>query len=563
MITGEPKNDISRLPSSTNPSAQERVVAAFKEELREKLPGVMDDVFADIDAAVAEAEGGEQLTRPDARAGTQRPEDVQLSSPLSSRDTLEQAEAWWANEGKGRELVERVIAIRASLDRFDVLIAQIRRFPQGEDVLSTALEAENPRVRPLTTDRVNAQLRYVLDQIEAGDLSRFQPKDGETDGKKPEQKRDAYLKANFLGHHVVLLAAERALEELRNRATETFPTQLAEAKTLIDEWFELHKKFVKRSNVEGIHRAVRKRLGIHGPLPDLEGWKAWVERHEQGAWAAGKGGKLKMQLQEEKLPRLRTLLSALRAELGVTSAEERGRPASVPKTSGAMPPGGPTPLPAAPASPDVPSALPAPPERKWKSLRDIAQVEKHLEMLKRKDEEIRYRDSMENLYLVRPTRNNEVFELWYPDKGKIIKHFREIAQEIYGLDLAFEGRGSQGGDASDAYYDPMLKDLSPDAIKQRGEGAEGVLRRKTGEARIELEKDLEAKLKLIAEQMNEMLLQEEPGLSYAKRRNRILAQLPDFAEMVLKLPKYVQIALSPDEQETLIEQHTQSITIQR
>lgn len=88
------------------------------------------------------------------------------------------------------------------------------------------------------------------------------------------------------------------------------------------------------------------------------------------------------------------------------------------------------------------------------------------------------------------------------------------------------------------------------------------LEEKQREARVELEKTLQEKLQIFAERMDTSLRAEDPTLSFAKRRGRILAQLPEFAEKVIE--RFGKEALlSSDEQEAMIEAHTLSIKLSK
>ncbi len=88
------------------------------------------------------------------------------------------------------------------------------------------------------------------------------------------------------------------------------------------------------------------------------------------------------------------------------------------------------------------------------------------------------------------------------------------------------------------------------------------LEEKQREVRRELEKTLEEKLHIFAERMDASLRADDPTLSFAKRRGRILAQLPEFAENVIE--RFGKEALlSSDEQEAMIEAYTLSIKLSK
>lgn len=132
------------------------------------------------------------------------------------------------------------------------------------------------------------------------------------------------------------------------------------------------------------------------------------------------------------------------------------------------------------------------------------------------------------------------------------------------------GKGQEGARRFEAYKN-YLKTLynrlwaQIEAV-QKGLAREGNEKKKDDgspreqeKSKRELERMLKEKLQLFVKLMNERLLQTEPGLSYARRRGRILAQMPEFAELILQRQK--SMALSSDEQEAMIEKNTGSIEI--
>lgn len=131
------------------------------------------------------------------------------------------------------------------------------------------------------------------------------------------------------------------------------------------------------------------------------------------------------------------------------------------------------------------------------------------------------------------------------------------------------GKGQEGARQFEAYKN-YLKNLYNRLWAQIEAVQKGLTRggnekkddgppREQEKSKRELERLLKEKLQLFVQLMNERLLQAEPGLSYARRRGRILAQMPEFAELILQ--RQSSTVLSSDEREAMIERNTSSIEI--
>lgn len=383
----------------------------------------------------------------------------------------------------------------------------------------------------------------------------------------------------------MLLTTQGLLKELRERAATEgvperpqripFPEKLVRIRELAAEWDALHQR-VPPARYTAFNVAIRDALQLEKGLIVVPEFLDWLDKQgKEHGWEgdASKPDKrsagIRLSILEkmvamakEKLPEFEQPLprgGAAGESKGTTSSadapvtESSGEAASTPVVD-----------PVISAVPPVPETTPNPTvrEKRFKSAESY-KIARHIEELNRKDEEIRYRDANDNLYVVRPTRNNDFFELWYPDKVQKGMHVLALVDELAAIGVAFESRGKQADGIDDLDYDPSLRGLEPEAVKSRMESASGILRREMKLARERLESDLRAKLKLFAERMDTHLRQTEPTLSFAKRRGRILAQLPEFAERVIQQAVHQRAALSPDERESIIEAHTQSVTIQR
>lgn len=364
---------------------------------------------------------------------------------------------------------------------------------------------------------------------------------------EPAEKLESF----YLELHDLLVASQGVLLDLRQRGTSetrdddseteerhriSFHERLTMTRKLIGEW----KALVRQSEMqeEDFRLAVAQKLGKK-PEQVLDVREFARELRELGArhhWEseAAKGDKshvrIKMGHLEEVMPIAREIAATNGQQpLDFTAKLEVGRADLVGKTIA---------------------------EKESGPVVTFLELEKAMSTLVRKDKELWYRDQTGGLYRVIPTRGDEVFELWYPDGVRVLGHYRELASTLSQIGVVFDGKRTRW---QGEFQDPKLRSLSMQDAQSVIKQADGVVLREQEKAMQELERLLKEKLQLFTQLMNERLLQAEPGLSYARRRGRILAQMPEFAELMLQ--RQSNIVLSSDEREAMIERNTASIEI--
>ena len=359
----------------------------------------------------------------------------------------------------------------------------------------------------------------------------------------------------FLSLHDLLAASQRVLFELRQSQKTrqdidgdkevltrrvSFAERLKRVYTLAEEWEKLMIQFGQEPNrfyeAVGIELNQKRILNVKHFVDELE------EQGKQHDWKgeASKGDKTDA---VKKLSYLEVQVAAARAVIGKLKQqlpkEDQKTPVSSPVATEPAVSSSPDAIPPTPfVVPEPITAQPrnaASPDKPHLSHLDI---ENGLLNLKQHDKELWYRGPSGEWFIVRPTRNQDVFELWQPGDMMSRHHYRELASWLYARNVTFAGKKKQPENMAD-----------PSKEERR-------------EAQKQLKRILEHKLTLFAERMDTHLRQENPSLSYAKRRGRILSQLPEFAEQVIEhFGK--GLTLSSSEQEAMIEENTASIKIQR
>ncbi len=359
----------------------------------------------------------------------------------------------------------------------------------------------------------------------------------------------------FLSLHDLLAASQRVLFELRQSQKTrqdaegdkevltprvSFTERLERIYALAEEWKQLMTQFgqePKRFSEAVTTELDQKRiLNVKHFVDELE------EQGKQHEWK-GETSKGDKTAAVKKLSYLEVQVAAARAVIGKLKQQLPKDDPKTPVSSSVV---------TEPAMSSTPDAIPptpfAVPEPITAQPRNVASPDKphlsHLDIengllnLKQHDKELWYRGPSGEWFVVRPTRNQDVFELWQPGDIMSRHHYRELASRLYARNVTFAGKKKQPENIAD-----------PSKEEWR-------------EARKEFERILEQKLTLFAERMDTHLRQEDPSLSYAKRRGRILSQLPEFAEQVIE--RFGKgLALSSSEQEAMIETNTASIKIQR
>lgn len=372
-------------------------------------------------------------------------------------------------------------------------------------------------------------------------------KDGDTSALESDER----LQGFYLELHDLLVASQAVLLKLRqgtgdesreqddHRKHIPFKERLTATRQLIEEW----KDLVRQSGMkdEELHAAVAERLGKKAEdVLDIRAFARELrelgERHHwEGDTAKGDKSHVRIEMRhlEEIMPHARAIVAVSTGQIGVESATQKKdiQDSVVIKRvrNGEF----------------GPVALPY-------------ELEKAIGGFNRKDKELWYRDQSGSLYRVIPTRGDEVFELWYPDGVRILGHYRELADKLGRIGVIFDSKRMR---SEGEFRDPKLRLVSEDEAQNLARQADGVTLREREKAVREIEETLIEKLKVFVERMNERLLQQEPGISYAKRRGRILAQMPEFAELMLNLPQYQSVALSSAERDAMIEKNTASIQI--
>lgn len=565
------------------------------------------------------------------------------------------------------------------------------RFSEIVEVPDAAVSAYAQSAEDVEVLRDRIRLRIVglvLDQSKLGQLNRdcdsllHLQQSGDI---QLTDKDKGWWRVKHIDLHRALVALEKLQEEVeQERSNEQvivekddsgqeahrkhipFKERLAIARQLIEEW----KDVVRQSGMkdEELRAAIAERLGKKAEdVLDVRAFAKELQElggrhHWEGDVAKGDKSHVRIEMRhlEEIMPHARAIVAE---QTGKVFANKHG------EISDQM---GVTPDRSTPGRrDDRPQGKP----RMDAVLAPSGELERKITNLRRWDHELQFRDPNGDVFLVRPTKNEYMYELRDNSSSSRIVHFRELATLLYEKQVVIDGEYTwqpnalsrevrrtvregmidgfgpdelqtwwddaertwedrirfvqtqlnRWGVVADRFqqtadgarilkqeitrlipeYEPLALDTgvyeTRDLIRQAQELAtdgtleteeQGGLRnqlrqrclayqnilkvaqeapRKLTAGRVtlrerekavrEIERELVEKLKVFVERMNEKLLQQEPGMSYARRRGRVLAQMPEFAELMLNLPQYQSVALSSDERDAMIEKNTASIQI--
>ncbi len=161
-------------------------------------------------------------------------------------------------------------------------------------------------------------------------------------------------------------------------------------------------------------------------------------------------------------------------------------------------------------------------------------LENGLLNLKQRDKELWYRAKSGEVFIVRPTRSQDVFELWQPGNLMSRHHYRELASWLYAKEVNFAGEKKQPEDTS-----RVSKERERDASK-------------------DFEKNLIAKVNEFVREMDTELMQQ--GKDYAYRFGAISSHMSMVVNAFIEDLRG-DLVLSEAERKSMIKKSISSIEI--
>lgn len=539
-------------------------------------------------------------TPPEETNGDNAAEALTETGSLSARDYSEEdiLEIWDHLPETPEGVVEKIAIIREQIERTKVLTQEIRELGSDERLTNQLFEEIQVPVQVVKKREGQSEQEAFMERKSsiqhltwpdklAGIEARLEEMEGRLQAGELTNRDVATLRTKHLDFHRLLSALEKIVDETRvEREQETplvaaeqaarkekkspereseqeeyrlFGEKLRALDEKLNEWIQARrvlltqlgdrdyarifvrnlpqdlKTLIKKEVMQEVVDRMEdyKKAFQEGHIPGKREWN-WVGKHLDGLEAViGQAGVLQQKIEQGEFAREPALDSTSSPET-VNDSDNKQLLEDDPSSPATL--SVPEVIPTSSSEPVV--AKPKDTSSVEKANTTFQDLENGLLSLKQSNKELWYRAKTGEIFIVRPTRNQDVFELWQPGDLMSRHHYRELASLLYAKNVTFAGKKKQPENMSSSL---------------KGEQREG---------RKELERILQEKLQIFAERMDASLRAEEPTLSFAKRRGRILAQLPEFAEKVIE--RFGKEALlSSDEQEAMIEAHTLSIKISK
>lgn len=340
-----------------------------------------------------------------------------------------------------------------------------------------------------------------------------------------------------MGVKPAVASGEPPSAEVRERMT-NFGIQLNAAHQLMEQWYTLVRTY------QGATRQGKKlydqlrEAGFEVDERQMGQWNQKLERASE-TFTQFRDVHVAGQYQDfidEVTPKLREAVKAAQAAAAVLDATAGGATPVVPAPSSVAIPGqAPVTPAAAPASPDVasspadPATPSAVPNREFRPIRNSLEILKTLNDFRNPNREMRYLDSQGEWYVVRPTKTDEMFELWYPDQRVERAHEKDVVDKLFKIGVEIVGK------------------------YPRGEFAVEREAREAREMREQFEHRLTTNIQVFVQRLDERLRSKGKDLEY--RRSAVLAHLPKTLDALIEHLRG-PIVLSSQEKTVMLKQYT-------